>query len=510
MSAVWGSARWLTLAAVVAMVVLGLGAGRPQAAKAHPLGNFTVNVFAGIDLHADVIRIHYAVDMAEIPAFQEIQIIDTDGDGDVGEIETDRYFAEQAPALIRGLSLIVDGREANLDLLDRALVLTPGEAGLRTLRIDLVLQTAAPLGVAEVAFSDQNYADRLGLREIVVRPGEGVPLLSSTAPAVSATDELRVYTDAAAATTLASAREARFTFEGGVGAAAPAIIAIAPSGTERETGGGFASLLNRDTITFPVVLVMLLVALGFGAVHALEPGHGKTIVAAYFVGARGTALHSAALGLIVAVTHSLGVLAIGALTLYGSQYILPEDLYPWLTLSSGVLVIALGLALLASRVRGRGGLRRLVTGHWRAHDHDHGHPHDHDHPHAHTDAGEGAARTAVPRRSLVALGLVDGLVPTPSTLVVLLAAISLDRFVLGLLLIVAFSVGLALVLSGISLAVLGARRLLDRFGFERRDGPLGLAAERAWALLPAGAALVLIVVGSVVVTKGVADITLLG
>ena len=116
----------------------------------------------------------------------------------------------------------------------------------------------------------------------------------------------------------------------------------------------------------------------------------------------------------------------------------------------------------------------------------------------------------MPWRSLVALGLVDGLVPTPSTLVVLLAAISLDRFVFGLLLIVAFSVGLALVLSGISLAVLAARRLLDRFGFERRDGPLGLAAERAWALLPADAALVLIVVGSVVVTKGVADTTLLG
>ncbi len=175
-----------------------------------------------------------------------------------------------------------------------------------------------------------------------------------------------------------------------------------------------------------------------------------------------------------------------------------------------MLVIALGVVLLASRVRGRGGLRRLVTGHWRAHDHDHGHSHDHDHADAHTPAGEGAARTAVPWRSLVALGLVDGLVPTPSTLVVLLAAISLDRFVLGLLLIVAFSVGLALVLSGISLAVFGARRLLDRFGFERRGGRLGLAAERAWALLPAGAALVLIVVGSVVVTKGVADTTLLG
>ena len=328
MSAVCGSARWLSLAAVVALVVLGLGAMRPQAARAHPLGNFTVNVFAGIDLHADVIRIHYAVDMAEIPAFQEIQTIDTDGDGTISEIEADRYFEERAPALIGGLSLIVDEREENLDLLDRALVLTPGEAGLRTLRIDLVLQTAAPLGLAEVAFSDGNYADRLGLREIVVRPGEGVPLLSSTAPAVSATDELRVYGDAAAATTPASAREARFTFEGGVGADAPAVIAIAPTGAERETGGGFASLLNRDTITFPVVLVMLLVALGFGAVHALEPGHGKTIVAAYLVGARGTALHSAALGLIVAVTHSLGVLAIGALTLYGSQYILPEDLYP--------------------------------------------------------------------------------------------------------------------------------------------------------------------------------------
>ena len=499
-----------TLALVVLLAAVGLvvstGGLRPGAAKAHPLGNFTVNVFAGIDLHSDVIRVHYAVDMAEIPAFQEIQAIDTDGDGEISAAEADRYLQTQAPVLIRGLSLAVDGREASLELLDRALVLSPGEAGLRTLRLDLVLETGAPAGLAEVAFADENYADRLGLREIVVRAGEGVPLLSSTAPAVSATNALRVYPDTATAAP-ASEREARFTFEGGVGAPAPTVAAIALVEAERGSSGGFASLLDRDTITFPVVLLMLLVALGFGAVHALEPGHGKTIVAAYFVGARGTAFHAAALGLIVAVTHSVGVLAIGALTLYGSQYILPEDLYPWLTLASGVLVIALGVALLATRVRGRGGLRRLVSGHWRAHSHDADHEHGHHHSHTHDEEGP---KGAVPWRSLVALGLVDGLVPTPSTLVVLLAAISLDRFFLGLLLIVAFSVGLAVVLSGISLAVLGARRLLDRFGFEGRSGPLGVAAERVWALLPAGAALVLIVVGTVVFTKGVADTTLRG
>jgi ABC-type nickel/cobalt efflux system permease component RcnA len=197
------------------------------------------------------------------------------------------------------------------------------------------------------------------------------------------------------------------------------------------------------------MLLSLLAALGFGAVHALEPGHGKTFVAAYFVGVQGTAREAILLGLIVATTHTIGVFAIGLLTIFGSQFILPEDLYPWLTLASGLMILALGVRLLAMRSRGLAFLRRFSV---RPHDHDH----DHDHHHHHAPEPGPS-----PWRGLIALGLADGLTPSPSALVVLLAAVSLDRIGLGILLIVAFSIGLAAVLTLVSLALVYARRTID-------------------------------------------------
>jgi ABC-type nickel/cobalt efflux system permease component RcnA len=195
----------------------------------------------------------------------------------------------------------------------------------------------------------------------------------------------------------------------------------------------------------------------------LSPGHGKTIVTAYLVGQRGTARHAALLGLIVTATHTVGVFALGLVTLLLSRFVVPDQLYPWLNLATGLLVVGIGASVLAARWR-----------HRRAHLNAHGHHHHHEH-------GEGA----ITRRSLVAVGVSGGLLPCPSALVVLLAAISLHRIAFGLLLIVAFSAGLALSITGIGLVAVLAKRAFRRLSFE----------GRVLGAVPAISALVIVLAG---------------
>jgi ABC-type nickel/cobalt efflux system permease component RcnA len=225
---------------------------------------------------------------------------------------------------------------------------------------------------------------------------------------------------------------------------------------DRVADSGFAALVARDHLGVWVVLASLGVALFWGAAHALSPGHGKTIITAYLVGRRGTPRHAALLGLIVTVTHTIGVFALGIVTLVLSRFIVPEQLYPWLNLASGLLVVGIGLSVLRTRVRHRG------------------HHHDHHH-HAHD----------LSRRSLLAVGVSGGLLPCPSALVVLLAAISLHRVGFGLLLIVAFSAGLALTITGIGLVAVLARTAFGRVSFN----------GRVLSFLPTVSALVIVVAG---------------
>jgi ABC-type nickel/cobalt efflux system permease component RcnA len=272
----------------------------------------------------------------------------------------------------------------------------------------------------------------------------------------------------------------------------------------RAATSPLSRFIEPGALTLSTVVLLLAVALGLGAVHALEPGHGKSIVAAYFVGTRGSAAQAALLGLIVAVTHSLGVLAVAALVLFGSQYFVPEDAYPWLTMLSGGMVLLLGMALLISRTRSSGLWHRLQ--HLRRHGHHHEHDSDHHHhsPPQHTPERP-------PWKTLVLLGLVDGLIPTPSTLVVLLGAISIGRVELGLLMVVAFSTGMAVVMASISLAILGLRavagRLSGSLGGRQRRGARWV--QRAAAGLPLGAAVVLLVIGTTIVLRGASGLSLL-
>ncbi|MDQ5852832.1 MAG: sulfite exporter TauE/SafE family protein, partial [Chloroflexota bacterium] len=276
----------------------------------------------------------------------------------------------------------------------------------------------------------------------------------------------------------------------------------------------------------------LLLALGLGAVHALSPGHGKTVVGAYLVGARGTARHALFLGLTVTMTHTISVFALGLVTLYASQYILPEQLYPWLGILSGAMVVVMGITLFTQRLRAV----RAASGHTHtpahghahdphdhthegAHPHDHhGHPHAHDHthhhhdhdhawghehgPHTHTHVPPGADGSPSTWRSLLALGISGGLIPCPSALLVMLGAISLGRVGFGLLLIVAFSLGLAGVLTGIGLLFVYGGRWLSRMSRGRTSVP-GLR------LVPIASALVVTTAGLAITARAVIEAGLL-
>ncbi|RMG04827.1 MAG: high frequency lysogenization protein HflD [Acidobacteria bacterium] len=220
-----------------------------------------------------------------------------------------------------------------------------------------------------------------------------------------------------------------------------------------------------------IVLLGLIIAFGLGATHALSPGHGKTIVGAYLVGSRGTIKHALILGLTVTVTHTSSVFALGLVTLFASNFILPEKLLPFLQFVSGLLVCFIGFSLLKNRL-----LQLINPQHFHSHSHHHGHAHPHEdvhistaihqhhsHDHHHEDrAHKHHGHSHLPPdeislRSLISLGISGGLMPCPSALVLMLSAISLNRTAYGLLLILFFSIGLAftLTLVGVSFLYLG-------------------------------------------------------
>ncbi len=495
-----GWPRRLALVALAAAVALGglLTFTRAERAAAHPLGNFTINRYSHVQLTVDGVTVRYVLDIAEIPAFQERSLIDTDGDGAVSATERDAYLDALAGRIGAGLHLTIDGQDVALMPVETTLSFPPGQAGLDTQRVVIDYVAALPedwedaRGAAE--FVDENYADRIGWREVIVTSLDGVSVVDASVPSQDLTHELTTYPKDLLSDPLA-VTSATFGFEPGAGAGGAPLAqpATAPVGVQvRTRENGFTSLIESDELSFAFIAGAMFVALGFGALHALGPGHGKTIVAAFLVGERGNARHALLLGLTVTATHTVSVFALGVITLNLSAFIVPERLYPWLTLLSGLLVAGLGGALLLSRLQA---LRRKRT-----HEHELAHAHG-----GHSHALPGTNGSPVAWKSLLALGVSGGILPCPSALVVLLGAISLHRVGLGLLLVVAFSVGLATVLTGIGLALVWVGRLasrskawdrgraLDRFSF----APLLVRA------LPSLSALAITAVGAVMTARAV-------
>jgi nickel/cobalt transporter (NicO) family protein len=441
--------------------------------SAHPLGNFTINHFSDIEVSGPHLRIRYVLDYAEIPAFQEKQKISADP----------LYLEGRVAELGRGLALSMDGAPVPLRVSGHSERFLPGQGGLETLRIELVAEAADPSpAVHDLQYRDRNHPDHLGWKEVVARATGGARIYSATVPSRSASQGLTSYPqDLLQKPLQVASAELRFAPGAGAGDSTP-VVGGATHGL-RAAQDRFSELVSVRELTGPFLLVALLAAIVLGALHALEPGHGKALLAGYLVGTRGTPRHAVALGTVITATHTAGVFALGLVTLLAESLVSPERLYPWLTLASGLVIVAIGGWLLWKRLRVAAGGGRSRERHG-AEGHEHGHPHHHDHPHPELSGGLRAG-------SLVALGVSAGLVPCPSALVVLLAAISLHRVLFGVALIVAFSLGLALALTGLGIAFAVGGRRLARFP---RLAHL-VTAPRLSAALPAMSALIVTFVG---------------
>ncbi|MGE0682850.1 MAG: nickel/cobalt transporter [Candidatus Binatia bacterium] len=468
------------VASVPLVFVLLVVFGIPTRSVAHPMGNFSINHFSALTVSPDTVRLSYVIDMAEIPTFQEMQEA-----GDIvraDDLSAQAYRERKAQELQRGLILQIGRQTIPFSPRSSQLTFPPGAGGLPTLR--LVVEYEAPLSSASgaIVFEDRNYPDRAGWKEIVAHPQQGVVFEQSSVPRESRSQQLTNY-----ATDLLQAPpqdlRAILTFSVSetiaVAGASPKLgmqSVSAPLSTTRTPQGWFTDLITVRQLTPGIMLLSLAIALGLGAFHAFEPGHGKTLVAAYLVGSRGTPWHALILGLTVTLSHTLSVFLLGAVALFASHYIVPEQLYPWLELISGLLIAGMGLLLL------RHAWLRYYR-HVGRHDHDHvgydyRHHHHHasgQHPHISTDwdydyyhEHSHEEPEPVSYRALLTLGVTGGMIPCPGALVVLLSAVALQRVAFGLLLIVAFSLGLAAVLVATGLLLVSARGFVQRWS---GDGP---------------------------------------
>ena len=485
----------------------------PSFGRAHPMGNFSVSHYSALRIGEETIELRHVLDLAEIPTFQEIQ--ETGIVPEVGHPSLDPYLARKAETLKEGLRLEVDGRRLELRVTSREVIFAPGAGGLPTMKLGFLYRAArsegAIDGVHQLRFRDDNLPERTGWKEIIAVRRAGVVVARTSVPETDRSAELSDYpTDPLSSPP--QDLEARVLFTGvpsppgsmaGAGSTratldeprtkarperllqpspppsqvasprAPTADSIKLQANRQATPrNGLTEMVTTREMGPAIILLAAVVAMGLGALHALEPGHGKTVVAAYLVGSRGTAWHAMVLGLTVTLSHTAGVYFLGGLTLYASRYVVPERLFPWLTGISGLMIAGLGLVLFWQRYSG--------ARHAHSHGHDHAHIPGESHGHV-LDDGQGLAHrhshfaghthhhhihsttSRVSLRDLIALGVSGGIVPCPAALVVLLSAFSMRRTGFGLLLIVAFSVGLAAVLIGIGLLVVFARRLMGGF-----------------------------------------------
>ena len=523
----------------------------PAVVAAHPLGNFTINHYAGLRVEPDRILLDIVIDQAEIPTFQARLDFDTDGDGEVSNGETDAGRATACEGIRPALTLTVDDAPQTLALTEAGLRFPPGVGGLSTMRMvcGFSARLDQPLAAgSRITFADTSFVDRLGWREIVVQ-GSGVTVaavegeLRTTTPS----DRLMVYptnllTQALADRSVtivatpggatlaafdipdasplpgsgdATTSSASPPLAGGSAATAGKVTAPTSAGAVPGgvSGGDLPSIFRTANVTPLILLVSVLTAAGLGAGHALTPGHGKTLMAAYLVGTRGTPFHAAGLGLSVALSHTLGILVLAALVV-GAQGILPPDVVVKTTpIIAAISIVAIGGWMLFGEARRRWRVRTAPAAPGQGHDHaqheaaEHSHDHaehsheaaehGHDHAeHSHEAAAPGEhshgavrhshlppAGSTISWRSLFLLGLAGGLIPSTSALLILLGSIAAGRPAFGFVLVVAFGLGMAMVMGGIGLALVLARGRLDRVDAASRLGRISSYVPVAAAVL---------------------------
>jgi nickel/cobalt exporter len=491
-------------------------------AFAHPMGNFSVNHYGKIKVQQSSVEILYLVDMAEIPTYQEMrQFGMTTQQYDSADL---RYVDDEEKRLKEGLTLEIDGQAMHLETISRQVAFADGAGGLPTMKLSFVFRGKldSPARAHKLSYADNNFPGRAGWKEIVV-VGDGATILGSTAPDADRSRELTNYSSdllnsppqqvaatvsfktavpevevPGSLTTSVLAKPIRaptvapqhfatsrisqhpastasprsgvtqsnpIQFSEIVASTSPVATLARATHSQNTPRSRFTELIStQGKLSLWVLLSAALIAAGLGALHALEPGHGKTIVAAYLVGSRGTARHAVLLGFVVTAAHTAGVYLLGIVTLYASRYIVPEQLYPWLGAISGLSVTGLGVFIFLKHLTGETG----------EHSHAPGEQHSHwflsmfkprairrrveENPLSSETSQIEKRRVSL--RELCLLGITGGIVPCPAALVVLLSAFSLRRIGFGLFLITAFSLGLAVVLVIVGLTMVYTKRFM--------------------------------------------------
>jgi ABC-type nickel/cobalt efflux system permease component RcnA len=463
-----------------------------MALSAHPMGNFSVSHYTRLAPEGDRLTILYSLDLAEIPTFE----ISRDLTRGATLADVEQVVKQKMPEWVRSLKVSANGQPLVLAIDKIEAWAADGAGGMPVVRVAAHLSAPTP-EVVSLKFEDPNFDGRAGWKEIVAVAGPQAKLIRSSTtskdrskalseypadPAVVPPQELKAsleWQSTAAPPELKREQEPTPSTAGGPQEQAPGTV---------QRGDFLSTLLSKTEIPFHLALLGIGMAFVLGAIHAMSPGHGKTIVAAYLVGSRGTIQHAAFLGGMVTFTHTISVFLLGLATLFLSRYILPEKIVPWLGAISGLSIVLIGLSLFRKRLAV---LRGKDEPHHHHHDHSHEHHHDDGNLHHHHHMPQGEVSMA----GLIALGVSGGLVPCPSALVLLLSAIALGRTGYGLLLLVAFSFGLAIVLMAIGAAVLYAKNLVP--SSERLTG------SAAFRWIPVFSAAVIVCVGVLMTGKSI-------
>ncbi len=566
----------LTVAVGAAIALLPSGS-----ASAHPLGNFSVNHLSRIVVDADLVSVDVVIDSAEIPTAQDRGVVDTNGDDSISDAERADHSGLECGRFVDAASLSLDGAPLTMTTVSSTFTYEEGQAGLETSRLECALAATVPAGFGDVdqvlEFTDDYRSGRLGWHEINA-VGVGVGIVDSPVPTSSVTNDLRVYPEDLLQSPL-DVRTVQLTvgpngvrvsdspdaFDDDQSTAADArdsLVAARPGffgGAVDGIQDTFDDMIGRRDLTLGVGLLAIGLSLVLGASHALLPGHGKTVMAAYIAGRQGSARDAVLVGATVTLTHTGGVLLLG-LGLTISTALAGETVLSWLGVASGVLIAALGLALLISAVRrrndgwlGHGHHHHGPGGHTHGpadhdhdhgdhgHDHDHGdhghdhgdhghdhgdhghdhgdHDHDHDHgdhghdhgdqdhdhgdhdhdhgdhDHDHGDHDHDDGPVKVSRGGLVGMGVAGGLVPSPSALIVLLSAIALGRTWFGVVLVIGYGLGMATVLTLAGIALVRVRDRLQR-RLDDENSRASRALQRWGKLTPFLTASLVLVVGA--------------
>jgi nickel/cobalt transporter (NicO) family protein len=473
--------RRLLIASVMTVVLFaGIAITGGHSAWAHPLGNFTINRYSGLVVSPQGVDVRYVVDMAEIPTFQEAPAIDSNGDGSLDADERRRWARQRADEVLANLRLTLNGTPVDLESVSQSARLRAGQAGLSVLSFTALFRGSLTESSGILRYADRNFAGRIGWKEVTARSTAGVALSNSSVPAVSVSGELQAYPQDLLSSPI-DVSEATLAFHPGPSTFdGPA--ARPESEAPGDSGRWFAALVSRP-LTPVLVMLSLLFAFGFGALHALGPGHGKTLTAAYLVARGARARQAATVGAAVAVMHTASVLALGLVVFVAARSFPADRVYPWLTLGTGLVALFLGGGLLVARVRARrGGV-----------DPGHGHPHGHG---AHTHGRGNHEHGPISGRGLAALAAGGGMLPSPTAFVVLTGAVASHRVGYGLALIFAFSLGLAASLTAVGLIAVRARAAVSK----RLSG--------GWmSVVPIGSALVIVGLGFFFATKGITQLS---